>query len=118
MRARTFLPTGLILTLLACGGGGGDEQNPPPPPPPAGSGLDVRPNNQTCLAPDRTAASSTVSTPRAFSNLIFASPVAMMQAPSDSSRWFLVEQQGLIRVFNNNPAVTQAQVGTFLDIRG
>jgi glucose/arabinose dehydrogenase len=50
-----------------------------------------------------------------FTNLPnFASPVAMLQAPNDSSRWFVVEQQGRVRVFNNDPLV--AAFGTFLDI--
>ena len=118
MPARRILPALLALTLLSCGGGGGGSDPPPPPPPPTGSGLDVRPSNLTCLAPARSTAGSTVSTPRVFPNLMFSSPVAMIQAPGDSSRWFVVEQQGLIRVFNNNQAVTQAQVGNFLDIRG
>jgi hypothetical protein len=47
-------------------------------------------------------------------NPSFASPVAMLQAPNDSTRWFVVEQQGRVRVFNNDPLVTT--FATFLDI--
>jgi glucose/arabinose dehydrogenase len=38
----------------------------------------------------------------------FVNPVAMMQAPGDDSRWFVVEQGGRVRVFDNNPGVTSA----------
>jgi glucose/arabinose dehydrogenase len=49
-----------------------------------------------------------------FPNLTFISPVAMLQAPGDTSRWFIVEQAGEVRVFENNPAV---MVGSpFVDI--
>lgn len=44
----------------------------------------------------------------------FTSPVAMLQAPADSARWFVVEQAGRVRVFNNDPLVTT--FGTFVDI--
>ena len=30
----------------------------------------------------------------------------MLQVPGDSSRWFVVERFGTVRVFENNPAVT------------
>ena len=33
------------------------------------------------------------------------SPVAMMQAPGDASRWFVVGQQGIVRVFPNTSNV-------------
>ncbi len=39
----------------------------------------------------------------------------MLQAPGDASRWFVVEQDGLIRGFANNAAVAVTQ--DFLDIR-
>lgn len=38
----------------------------------------------------------------------------MIQAPRDSSRWFVVERFGTVRVFENNPAVAASSV--FLDI--
>ncbi|MGH8865100.1 MAG: PQQ-dependent sugar dehydrogenase, partial [Burkholderiales bacterium] len=46
----------------------------------------------------------------------FSSPVAMLQAPGDSTRWFVVEQAGVVRVFDNNPAVVATTV--FVDIDG
>ena len=51
---------------------------------------------------------------RAFPNLSFTAPVAMLQAPGDDSRWFVVEQGGVVRVFDNDPSVTTATV--FIDI--
>lgn len=50
----------------------------------------------------------------AFPNLSFTAPVAMLQAPGDDSRWFVVEQDGVVLVFPNDPAVTTA--APFIDI--
>jgi glucose/arabinose dehydrogenase len=36
-------------------------------------------------------------------NPVFAQPVAMLQAPGDASRWFVIEQAGRVRVFVNDP---------------
>lgn len=93
MNPRAVGPAGLAIALLACGGGSSGS----PPiivPPPCSSGI---------------------STPRAFANLSFASPVAMKQAPNDASRWFVVEQGGLVRVFENDSAVASTQ--DFVDLR-
>ncbi len=49
-----------------------------------------------------------------FPNLMFINPVAMLQAPGDATRWFVVEQAGEVRVFENNPAVTVGS--SFVDI--
>jgi len=40
----------------------------------------------------------------------------MLQAPNDTSRWFVVEQGGVVRVFPNLPAVAASAVGVFVDI--
>ena len=54
---------------------------------------------------------------RVFASLpSFSSPVAMLQAPGDSTRWFVVEQAGRVRVFDNNPAI--AVTAVFVDIAG
>jgi glucose/arabinose dehydrogenase len=50
----------------------------------------------------------------AFASLNFTSPVAMLQAPGDNSRWFVVEQGGFVRVFANDPTATI--LDTFIDI--
>ncbi len=87
------------LLVAACGGGGGGSIGspppPPPPPPPPGAIIDVQ---------------------RVFPNLSFNSPVSMKQAPGDSTRWFVVEQGGVVRVFDNDAAVNSSAV--FVDISG
>jgi len=55
-----------------------------------------------------------LSVERVFPALTFSSPVAMLQAPSDTSRWFVVEQGGVVRVFQNLPAVATSSV--FVDL--
>ena len=88
---------------------------PPAPPPPTVSGLDARPSNTTCIAPARATGSATIGTQRAFPNLVFRSqPVSMQQVPGDSSRWFVVEKLGFVRVFNNNQSVTATS--DFIDL--
>jgi glucose/arabinose dehydrogenase len=58
--------------------------------------------------------SAALSAQQVFTNLVFSQPVAMLQAPSDNARWFVVEQAGRVRVFNNDLLVTT--FGTFVDI--
>lgn len=79
------------------------------------SGLDARPQNATCLAGDRPSFDADIQVERVFPSLSFDSPVALLQAPGDNSRWFVVEQEGVIRVFNNNSGTSASSV--FLDIQ-
>jgi glucose/arabinose dehydrogenase len=58
----------------------------------------------------------TVNVERVFPNLTFTAPVAMLQAPGDNTRWFVVEQGGRVRVFANTPGVPTSTV--FADIAG
>ena len=51
----------------------------------------------------------------AFPNLSFQDPVGIHHAGDDSNRIFIVEQQGRIKVFDNDTNVSKAQ--PFLDIR-
>ena len=39
-----------------------------------------------------------------------AQPVAMKQAPGDSTRWFAVEKSGFIQAFANNPAASSTSL--------
>ena len=55
------------------------------------------------------------STSNAFPNLSFEDPVGIYHAGDGSNRIFVLEQQGQIKVFNNDENITNAQ--TFLDIR-
>lgn len=76
---------------------------PPPPPPSPDSGLDQRPTNSTCIAWDRPSVGSDISLTQ-YTSLTFSSPIAMLQAPGDNSRWFVVEQGGPVRQFSvSNP---------------
>ena len=52
---------------------------------------------------------------RAFSGLRFARPVALLQAPGDDARWFVVEQPGVVRVFDGDTMKNKPAV--FVDIR-
>jgi uncharacterized repeat protein (TIGR03806 family) len=78
--------------------------------PPPLSGLDARPSNPTCVAPARPTAAATVTTLRVFPGLTFSSPVLMLQAPGDASRWFVVEQDGTVRVFANQAGTATSSV--------
>ena len=87
----------MLLALLAgCGDGGVVARTVPgmmsPPPPPSASAEVVR----------------------VFPQLSFLRPLALLQAPGDASRWFVVEQDGVVRGFDNVAAVTGSSV--FLDI--
>lgn len=114
-----FLP---CLILGACGGSGSggasssSEAASSAARSSAGNiGLDQRPANDQCLAGESPAGGSEVALERAFPGLSFNRPVAMLQAPGDDSRWFVIEQPGRIRVFANDPDVGSSEV--FADLR-
>ena len=50
----------------------------------------------------------------AFPNLNFIRPLDLQYSPDESDRLFVVEQEGLIYVFDNDPLVTNKSL--FLDI--
>ncbi len=78
-------------------------------------GLDRRPDNPSCVAGERPAQVVTLATERAFPSLpAFSSAVLMLQAPGDAARWFVVEQGGTVRVFDNQPTVATSR--SFVDI--
>ena len=117
---RTLALIAVSAHLAACGGGSGsdgdgDPPPQPPPPPPSNVGLDARPSNTACIAPARATGNSELSVERAFPNLSFTEPVAMLQAPGDDSRWFVIERSGVIKVFDNNPSAQTTS--TFVDLR-
>lgn len=87
-----------LATIGACGGGGsGDDGTIGPANPPVSS-------------------TPVISTSHVFTALpAFTNPTAMRQAPGDSTRWFVAEKSGVIRVFANNASSSSAS--TFLDIR-
>jgi glucose/arabinose dehydrogenase len=52
----------------------------------------------------------------AFPNVSFNKPVLLTYSPDQTNRVFVVEQEGKILVFPNDPDVMPSQVQTFLDI--
>jgi glucose/arabinose dehydrogenase len=60
-------------------------------------------------------AENTIGSKDIFPALTFSLPVDMKQAPGDSSRFFIVEQGGVIKVFSNTADVQTSN--TFLDIK-
>jgi uncharacterized repeat protein (TIGR03806 family) len=106
----------LVTAWLGACSSGSDSPNPPPPqPPPPNSGLDSRPANASCVAGDRPSQSVALGTERAFASLPpFTNPVLLLQAPNDASRWFVVEQGGVVRAFANQVGVASSVV--FVDI--
>src|SRR5688500_7726736 len=125
-----FLALLVIASLQGCGGGGSgapdapQQQEPPPTPtptptpptpqPPTSSepGLDARPANATCTAWPRPTGSSDISLSR-FTSLSFTQPVAMLQAPANNRRWFVVEQAGIVKWFDTSSPSTAHE---FIDI--
>ena len=78
-----------LLFLSACGGS--DSGAPPPP----------------------TFAPSPTQLQQVFAGVNLSSPTALTQAPGDDSRWFALEQRGVVTVFDNTAAATGSP---FLDI--
>ena len=92
---RGILSLALSTALIAaCGGGGGGSVPVVVDPPPV--------------------TTPTLSTQAVFTNLSFNQPVSLLQAPGDSSRWFVVEKNGFVRTFANDPNASSASI--FLDI--
>ncbi len=105
----------LILLLAGCGGGGGGAPSPAPtpptpsPPPPA-SGLDARPSNTTCLAGDAPNIEVPYGVQEVYPNLPdFTQPIAMLQEPGNSARWYVVQKTGSVRVFDNTANVSSSR---------
>jgi glucose/arabinose dehydrogenase len=89
------------FALAACGGGSGSSGGASPPPPPP---------------PPPPAATPTIEVAHEFTGLTFGALILLQQAPGDATRWFAVEQAGVIRVFANDQGAATSDV--FLDITG
>jgi uncharacterized repeat protein (TIGR03806 family) len=107
-----LIAIGLLLHGCHHGGGSASSNNSPPSTPPVG--LDARPSNTMCVAPSKSSSTSgsTIALQRVFSGVALSQPLAMLQAPGDDTRWFVLEKTGAVRVFANTPNVTTAS--TFL----
>jgi len=88
-----------LLVVSSCGGGGGDSSQNVPNRPPGPLMLAIS---------------------QIFDQVSLQAPVAMMQAPGDSDRWFVIEQQGTVKIIptNTGTVVTNNDVTTFIDISG
>lgn len=74
------------------------------------TGLDTRPSNTTCVAPERPIQDAAVVIEPAFPNLSFNLPIALVQFPSDDSQFILIEKTGIIKRFANDPNTATASV--------
>jgi uncharacterized repeat protein (TIGR03806 family) len=101
----------LLFVLVACSGNG-DSNNRS-----LDSGLDERPLNASCVAPEQGPLSSpALSLAPAFPNLpAMGAVVAIRQAPGDTSQWYAALQDGRILVFDNNENVSAST--EFLNIQ-
>jgi uncharacterized repeat protein (TIGR03806 family) len=101
--ARQWTVIALCIAAAGCRSSSDDPPAPQPPAPPGPTvGLDARPSNTTCVAPARnTGGGATIALQRVFPSLTFTQPLAMLQAPGDDSRWFVLEKTGTVRVFAN-----------------
>ncbi len=82
---------------------------------PAGaSGLDNRPDNQTCLAPARPTADSTVSINDPYPALPnLSQPTKIILEPGGAGRWFVLQKSGQIVTF---PTSNPASVTNYIDL--
>lgn len=113
-QGRLHLTGVTALLLIACGGGGGsspaDTDNASPAP-----GDDAGSGARSCAQAPPPDESISLAVQRVFVNLSFERPVALLQAPGDRSRWFVVEQAGRVQTFIDEPQTGAAT--TFIDIR-
>ena len=104
--------------LGSCGGGGSGGNNnvePPPTPPPATVGLDARPSNASCVAPER-ASVGTIDITDAFPGLPnIGTPTKVLVEPVADPRWFVLRKSGQLVVFDPDSATTTSN---FLDLSG
>lgn len=103
----------LALTASGCGGGGGGDSTANNPV----VGLDARPNNVSCIAPDRPTGSSGFDTVDVFPQTgstggRLRSATEILQAPDNNDRWYVLEQRGTIVTVDS---ATQASPQVWLD---
>ena len=122
MRLRSFVAFGLGTLTLAVSFAGCGEDPPPSAespsdgdggdadgqtgPTPAPFGLDRRPTNATCVAPERPPSTASVRLERVFQGVNLSSAMAMAQLPGDGSRWYVAERGGRIVSFPNTASAS------------
>ncbi len=99
------------------GEGEGDRVDAGPQPDPDVVGLDARPANATCLAPDRPVENSDIVLTRIFPNLVLRSPLFLLERPGDDANFYAIERAGrVVRWSKTDNTVTTPEI--FCDIRG
>jgi uncharacterized repeat protein (TIGR03806 family) len=68
-------------------------------------GLDTRPLNTTCVAPDRPLGGGQARVTRVFSGISHSEGTMMLMAPGDTSQWYLIERAGYVWRFDDDPGV-------------
>lgn len=81
---------------------------------PVDFGLDERPANPTCLAPDRPPSGANLALTRVFPGLTFGQAIDLLQAPGDDSAFYVVIKQGTVERFTNTNDASTSE--TFLDV--
>lgn len=81
------------------------------------SGLDSRPDNQTCVAPARPTANSSVSVTDPYPSLPnLVQPTKILLEPGASGRWFVLQKSGQVITFpTNNPSSVSAYIDLTTD---
>ena len=79
------------------------------------SGLDTRPANPTCHAPERPIEQASVSLTKAISNVGFGA-VGVVRAPNDPGKWYLIDRAGVIKRFSRQGGAF-SPAGEFVDLR-
>jgi uncharacterized repeat protein (TIGR03806 family) len=83
---------------------------------PSTLGLDVRPNNLTCVAPPRPTADASISVVDAFPTLPDISlPTKMILEPVANPRWFVLRKSGELETFDPDSATSLTR---YLDLSG
>lgn len=99
----------MALLLAACGGGGAPDEAGTEP-----FGLTARVAVSGLTFPDTVVQPGEVRVERAYPNLGFTAPLAIVQAPGDRGRRFVATHGGEIWVFEDSDAVTAKRL--FLDL--
>ncbi|MDJ0926949.1 MAG: PQQ-dependent sugar dehydrogenase [Gammaproteobacteria bacterium] len=82
-------------------------------------GLAERPSNPSCVAPPRPTGGASVDTELAIAGSPgFTNMTKILQAPGDGSRWFVLQQQGVVQVLNiNDPENPEPYLNIIDDVR-
>jgi uncharacterized repeat protein (TIGR03806 family) len=80
-------------------------------------GLETRPANTTCVAPEPPPSAGQATLTRVFTSLPpLGQATAIAQAPGDPDHWYILDQNGRIYRFDDDPGVSALSM--ILDIRG